>query len=219
MHAYFALVAVALPLAFAAPLQGADLFRRQDNASATEPTCDLSGLQQPANTLTPPTTGLELEIIARGKGTQNYTCADAAAKPVAIGAVASLFNASCTVANGGLGDVQEDAVGKHFFADNTTPEFDIIGIANTQFKKTENMTAPTGAQDVPWLKLDAVGSSSPVKLVYRLNTEGGVAPATCSGQAANSVVTVPYEAEYWVYVDPAQLAARKMKRSLAERQV
>jgi len=210
MHASFAIVAISLPLVLAAPYRlPSNFFRRQDNAS-----CDLASVQQPTNTLTPPTAGFELAIIARGQGTQNYTCADAASKPVAIGAVADLFNASCTVASGGLGGVEEDAVGKHFFPDNTTPEFDIIGLANQRFQKKENMTAPSGPTDVPWLKLDAVGAPSALKLVYRLNTKGGVAPADCAGQA-NSVVTVAYEAEYWVYADPSELAAGKTKRSKA----
>jgi hypothetical protein len=205
MHASFAIVAIALPFAIAAPYRlPRELFRRQDNGS-----CDLSSVQQPTNSLTPPAG------FARGQGTQNYTCADPASKPAAIGAVADLFNASCTVASGGLGGIEEDAVGKHFFADNTTPEFDIIGLADQQFKKVENMTAPTGTGDVPWLKLDAVGNPSPVKVIYRLNTKGGVAPADCAGQQANSVVTVEYEAEYWVYAEPEELAARKMRRSLA----
>lgn len=209
MHASFAIVAAVLPFALAAPYRlPSGLFRRQDNGS-----CDLSSVQQPTNALTPPAANLELALIARGQGTQNYTCADAASKPAAIGAVADLFNASCTVASGGSINVEEDAVGKHFFPDNTTPEFDIIGLGATQFKKVENVTAPQ-ATDVPWLKLEAVGAASVVKQIYRLNTKGGLAPADCGGQEANSVVTVAYEAEYWVYASTEELAARRMKRSL-----
>lgn len=208
MHASLALVAVALPLALAGPLRlPGEMFAPRDDS------CDLTGIQQPSNTMTPPAAGLQLALIARGQGTQNYTCADATSKPASFGALANLFNASCTVASGGLGNVAEEDIGMHFFADATTPEFDIIGLADTQLKKVESMAAPK-ATDVPWLKLDAVaGSTSPVKEIYRLNTAGGVAPADCSGQQPNSVVTVSYSAEYWVYASPEAMAARR-KRSL-----
>ncbi|KAF2675955.1 hypothetical protein K458DRAFT_245330, partial [Lentithecium fluviatile CBS 122367] len=162
--------------------------------------CSLADVQQPTNTMTPPTADLTLALIARGKGTQNYTCADATATPAAFGAVANLFNASCTVASGNLGSISEETIGMHFFADGTTPEFDIIGLGETQAKKVESMAAPQPT-NVPWLRLQAQeqGTTSPVKQIYRLNTVGGVAPADCAGQEANSVVTVSYEAEYWVY--------------------
>ncbi len=47
--------------------------------------------------LPPPTAGLALKHVAIGRGVQNYTCdlANATAVPVSIGAVATLFNASC----------------------------------------------------------------------------------------------------------------------------
>ncbi|KAF2728573.1 hypothetical protein EJ04DRAFT_414596, partial [Polyplosphaeria fusca] len=171
--------------------------RQQDNA-----TCDLATLAQPTNTMTPPTSDLALVLIALGKGTQNYTCASASAAPAAIGAVAQLFNASCAVATNTLGSIAEDAqsIGAHFFVDNTTPDFDIIGLGNTQAKKVESMAAPQ-ATNVPWLKLQAQeqGTNSPVKQIFRLETQGGVAPADCSGQEAGAVVTVVYEAQYWVY--------------------
>lgn len=55
----------------------------------------------PAPTALPaPSFGLTLKHVALGRGTQNYTCdtTNATAIPVANGAVASLFNASCIVA-------------------------------------------------------------------------------------------------------------------------
>ncbi|KAF2256861.1 hypothetical protein BU26DRAFT_387491, partial [Trematosphaeria pertusa] len=163
--------------------------------------CNLADLQQPTNTMTPPSADLELALIALGQGTQNYTCANATSAPAAIGALANLFNASCAVANNALGSVQEDAaIGMHFFVDSTTPDFDIIGLGNTQMKKVESMAAPQ-ATDVPWLRLEAQqqGTTSAVKQVYRLNTVGGVAPTSCDGQTAGSVVTVEYQAQYWIY--------------------
>ncbi|KAL2259596.1 hypothetical protein VTK26DRAFT_6686 [Humicola hyalothermophila] len=64
------------------------------------PTCDLSSVSLPAGAsgLPPPSPGLTLRHIAIGRGTQNYTCANATAEPKATGAVATLFNATCVVA-------------------------------------------------------------------------------------------------------------------------
>jgi len=214
MHSSLFAVALALPLALAAPAPYRlphTIARRQLND-----TCSLADVQQPPNTLTPPQSPNELVLIALGQGTQNYTCADATAAPASIGAVADLFDASCTVAAGAsLGSVTQDAnaVGHHFFVDATTPEFDIIGLGETQLKKVESMAAPQ-ATNIPWLKLDAKSTNTPVRNVYRLNTKGGLAPKDCSGQAPGSVVTVQYEAEYWVYANPDAMAARRRKRSL-----
>lgn len=214
MHSSFAVGAIALPLVLAVPYRLPDeIFRRQNNE-----TCNLKAVQQPANTLTPPVAHLDLVLIALGRGTQNYTCANATATPTAIGAVASLFNASCAVANNAaLGSIAEDAaaIGAHFFVDNTTPEFDIIGLGDTQAKKVESMPAPQ-ATNVPWLRLEAQqqGTTSPVKEIYRLNTQGGVAPATCDLQTPGSTITVDYEAQYWVYACPDEMAKRRKRRSL-----
>jgi hypothetical protein len=212
------IAALALPLALAAPAPHRlpeSVFRRQLND-----TCGLATLQQPPSTLTPPGDHDQLVLIALGQGTQNYTCAGETATPASIGAVAELFNASCAVAQKtSLGSVAEDAnaVGQHFVVDNTTPEFDIIGLGNTQLKKNQSAPAPNAATDVPWLKLNAVNTNTAVRSIYRLNTQGGVAPATCAGQAAGAVVQVQYEAQYWVYACPDAMAARRQKRSPSTR--
>ncbi|KAJ4356235.1 uncharacterized protein N0V89_004265 [Didymosphaeria variabile] len=215
MHPSLFVAAFALPLALAAPapyrLPG-NSFRRQLND-----TCNLANTQQPSSTLTPPGDNNQLVLIALGQGTQNYTCANETATPASIGAVADLFNASCAVAQkASLGSVAEDAnaVGQHFFVDNTTPEFDIIGLGNTQLKKAEAVPAPNAAADVPWLKLDAANTNTAVRSIYRLNTSGGLAPSTCAGQAAGAVVQVAYEAQYWIYISPDAMAARRRRRSL-----
>ncbi|KAK2024706.1 malate dehydrogenase [Colletotrichum zoysiae] len=64
------------------------------------PVCDLSVVKLPKpaiETLGGPGKGLSLAHIAIGRGTQNYTCdtSNATAVPVATGAIATLFNASC----------------------------------------------------------------------------------------------------------------------------
>lgn len=66
-------------------------------AMAISPVCDMSKVQLPSSKLPPPGAGLSLKHVAVGRGTQNYTCEglkDTEA-PVLVGAVATLYNASC----------------------------------------------------------------------------------------------------------------------------
>ncbi|KAJ4381256.1 hypothetical protein N0V86_003605 [Didymella sp. IMI 355093] len=189
----------ALPLAFAAPF-----CTRQNSTTNETASCDLSNVSQPANALTPPSADLRLILIARGEGTQNYTCVTPASAPSAIGAVAELYNASCAITNPTEAQnniVQAAAIGNHFFADLTTPDFNIPGLGNTRSKKVEEVPAPNPSADVKWLRLQAQteGSTSQVKFIYRLNTAGGLAPSNCEGRAAGEVVTVQYQAQYWIY--------------------
>ncbi|KAL5354818.1 hypothetical protein ACLOAV_000909 [Pseudogymnoascus australis] len=66
------------------------------------PLCDLSNAQMPASTepLPAPDAGTSLKHVAIGRGIQNYTCdtTNTTAIPKAIGAVATLYNASCIAA-------------------------------------------------------------------------------------------------------------------------
>ncbi|OHW96665.1 malate dehydrogenase [Colletotrichum incanum] len=67
---------------------------------SSAPVCDLSAAKMPESaikTLGEPRKGLSLTHIAIGRGTQNYTCdiSNVTAVPVATGAIATLFNASC----------------------------------------------------------------------------------------------------------------------------
>jgi hypothetical protein len=213
MHASAIFAAFALaPTVFSMP---SHFYRRCANETAADnstaaPTCDLSNLVQPSSTLKAPSPDMNLVLVALGEGTQNYTCgANLTAAPTAIGAVATLFDASCAMVNSPgastvqLGSIEESAksIGAHFFVDNTTPDFDIIGLGNTQAKKSEDCNAPNPTADVKWLRLTAqvAGSTSSVKEIYRLNTVGGLAPSTCEGKAVGDVVTVEYQAQYWVY--------------------
>ncbi|KAK7525803.1 uncharacterized protein IWZ02DRAFT_374591 [Phyllosticta citriasiana] len=69
--------------------------------------CDISSVTMPlsdASSPTPlpqPAPGLTLSHVAVGRGTQNYTCSGLSAteSPKALGAVATLFNATCAAAN------------------------------------------------------------------------------------------------------------------------
>lgn len=141
------------------------------------PSCDLSKAQQPVapTPLPSPDPSWKLATVAIGRGVQNYTCSLASAdvKPVAIGALANLYNASCLAANypdilsmlpalaleyalpaNPTADFEPSnlpLVGHHYFLSNGTPTFDFtndvlsnpIGVA--KFKKNSNSTAPANA--------------------------------------------------------------------------
>ncbi|RMZ74258.1 malate dehydrogenase [Pyrenophora seminiperda CCB06] len=182
------------------------------NPKLAPASCDLSKVEQPASALQQPTPDMKLALIAIGHGTQNYTCANATAVPVSIGAVAQLFNNTCGLpsntkrdASDAFGTMQESAsasaaIGAHFFLDNTTPDFDVKGLGNTEAAKLQDAPAPNPAKDVRWLRLGPkAGSTSAVKAIYRLNTQGGMAPATCEGKNAGEVLAIEYEAQYWFY--------------------
>ncbi|KAF2010966.1 hypothetical protein BU24DRAFT_444151 [Aaosphaeria arxii CBS 175.79] len=220
------ILAVAPTALFAAPTP-----TKRDLSAATvkllqNGTCDLSELKMPiAPTPLPEPFGLKLAHIAVGRGTQNYTCATASSTdaPKAVGAVASLYNATCSAvrAPAVLADITKLALdhaipkndiaqkllsGHHEFTAAGVPLFllqsDNNNYGYVQAKKNSSSDAPTTATkgtnnlgSVPWLKLDAVEGD--YKAVYRINTAGGVAPKTCEG--ITGAFTVEYAAEYWFY--------------------
>lgn len=123
-----AILAVLAPSTIlAAPTKTTNLQRRTDSKSASSSSltnetfdisvlskiwqqassCDISSVTMPlsdASSPTPlpsPSSGLKLSHVAVGRGTQNYTCSGLAAteSPKALGAVATLFNATCAAAN------------------------------------------------------------------------------------------------------------------------
>ncbi|EMD96203.1 hypothetical protein COCC4DRAFT_29576 [Bipolaris maydis ATCC 48331] len=164
--------------------------------------CNKATLKLPASGLAAPSGNPVL--VALGVGFQNYTCADASSAPTSIGAVAQLFDDTCNVAAHpaiATSDLPAFArIGSHFFRDTTTPDFDVASLGNTILKKAQEVDAPNPASDVKWLRLTAqAGSTSTVKEIYRVQTVGGIAPATCAGKAAGEVITVPYKAQYWFY--------------------
>lgn len=113
--------------------------------------------------------------------------------------------------------------GQHYFSDPKTPVFN-LHTPNHNYgiwfgKKIANVTAPDtavkntglkGEAAVPWLKLQvldvgAQGSDvrqedteAGVKEIYRVNTHGGSAPATCAGKHEGEF-EIDYAAEYWFY--------------------
>ncbi|KAK3685637.1 hypothetical protein B0T22DRAFT_224853 [Podospora appendiculata] len=125
---------------------------QQTRSMAVAPVCDLSKASLPVapSPLPAPGAGLTLKHVAIGRGTQNYTCdlSNATAIPVANGAVATLFNASCiastypdlanalpkvalqfnlTASESSQKLAPSDLAisGKHFFTNLTTPFFNL----------------------------------------------------------------------------------------------
>jgi hypothetical protein len=100
-------------------------------------------------------------------------------------------------------------LGEHFFTNTPfSPEFDLTAVnARLVAKKLANVpapanacTGPNNAGAVDWLLLADNGAAlsyGGINTVYRVETAGGKAPATCAGQ--NGVITVPYATEYWYY--------------------
>jgi hypothetical protein len=171
---------------------------------------------------------LTLKHVAVGRGTQNYTCdtTNATAAPVQIGAMATLFNASCiastypdlitlitkmalqftlTTDETQLGPANLAISGQHFFTNTTTPFFNLdrpsLALGEAPCAKLNSTAAPAdapkgpnGSAAVPWLKLQArAGATGNLEEVYRLETAGGSAPATCGGMPAT--FEVQYSAE------------------------
>jgi hypothetical protein len=171
--------------------------------------------------------GASLQHIAIGRGTQNYTCASSTtdSAPVAAGAIATLFNATCDSARLNdrvLADVTALALnyaiptgpeatqrlsGHHYFTDKKVPMFD-MRTETTNYGYVQALpdvvksAAPKDASPGPnqmgsvaWLKLNAVEGD--YKEVYRVHTAGGAPPKTCEGMG--STFTVEYSAQYWFY--------------------
>ncbi|KAI1111755.1 hypothetical protein F5Y14DRAFT_464336 [Nemania sp. NC0429] len=209
------------------------------------PVCDVSKAKMPtlsASPLPAPLAGLVVKHVAIGRGTQNYTCdtSNATAVPVANGAVATLFNASCVAStypdvlhilprlallfdlpaaskgasafSSKMGPTDLLVSGKHFFTNATTPFFNLdtdrYRIGEAPCSKLNASNAPSdapkgrkGEAAVPWLRLAAnPGATGGIQEVYRVETAGGSAPATCAGQPA--AFEVQYAAEYWFFASP-----------------
>jgi hypothetical protein len=122
--------------------------------------------------LPPPSNGLILKHVAIGRGTQNYTCGtDPTAAPAAVGALATLYNASCVASaypdvlamlprvalqfnltgtnQATLSPSNLQISGHHYFTTVTTPLFDLdtpamsLGIAPAA--KNSSVPAPANA--------------------------------------------------------------------------
>ncbi|KAL3475870.1 hypothetical protein BJX99DRAFT_228765 [Aspergillus californicus] len=194
--------------------------------------CDISSISLPdfASGLPAPTEQSPL-YVALGRGTQNYTCATStsSSEPVAIGAVARLYNATCFAANypemiellpaisyrvslptkesDTLPPINLGLMGHHFF-EGKVPVFNLdttpaqqLGIAKV--KKDADLAAPSNA---------IKGSNGAVSWLYLSATNGTVGDYksvyrvdTAGGGAPTTCdgmpasFTVQYAANYYIY--------------------
>ncbi|GAB7350058.1 hypothetical protein MBLNU459_g0728t1 [Dothideomycetes sp. NU459] len=175
---------------------------------SSTPAIPLNGLPSPS--------GLTLRYIALGLGTQNYTCPNTTTAPIANGALATLYDATAllraapaavstlpALAYSTGSSLSLPTLGHHWFSAAGVPTFDLEAAIPRAFlsaKKVAYVAAPADSvpNSVPWLYLvdDGRGVSVGLKAVYRVETAGGAAPATC---AKVGELTVRYAAEYWFY--------------------
>ncbi|CAI9636412.1 unnamed protein product [Alternaria burnsii] len=199
-------LALAPTTLFAAPTQTVDsiaaLVPRQhlaelpaavyDELRKTNSLCDLSNVALPAapTPLAAPAQGTTLRHIAIGRGTQNYTCASSSSSdvPKAVGAVATLFNATCDAARLNVNtlaqvttlaldyaipnsaEAEQRISGHHQFTAAGVPLFmletDKANYGRVECKVDSKSAAPqaaakgtNGLGSVPWLKLNATVTS------------------------------------------------------------
>jgi hypothetical protein len=166
----------------------------------------------PANLQVP--AGNEAFLLGRGVGTQNYVCQPAAS----LGHVAwTLFTPQATL----LSD-QGEQLTSHFFSPNPF-EFSANPFANGLVRATwvdsrdtssvwaRAISSATVSSDaIPWVLLQTSGvrvgptgggTLAVTTFIQRLNTFGGLAPATgCDGPAdIGNKAFVPYTADYFFY--------------------
>jgi hypothetical protein len=176
-------------------------------------------LPQPAHaqSVTPPPVppGLEVQppsqpfLLGRGVGTQNYVCQPAGP----LGRVNwVLFTPQAT-----LFDDQREQLITHFFSPNPD-EGGIVRVTWQDSRDTSTVwaraiaSATVDSNAIAWLLLQAVGTQpgpsggdtlSETTFIQRLNTRGGLAPATgCDSLPdVGHKQFVPYTADYFFYKD------------------
>jgi hypothetical protein len=150
--------------------------------------------------------GVEPFLIGHGVGTQNYVCA-----PSATGFAFALFTPEAT-----LFTDDGHQLTTHFFSPNPF-EGNLVRATWEDSRDTstvwgkvvqQSQDAPFVAKGaIPWLLVDVVGAIegptggqrlTDTLVIQRVNTQGGVAPATgCSSAAdAGNKAFVPYTADY-----------------------
>ncbi|KAL8775025.1 MAG: hypothetical protein Q9209_000504 [Squamulea sp. 1 TL-2023] len=98
-------------------------------------------------------------------------------------------------------------LGKHIFDAAGVPVFDLGKKGYLKAKKIANIAAPKtackgadgkGDGAIDWLTLTEAPGSTLMKEVYRVETAGGKAPASCGGGAARNI-EVQYATQYWFF--------------------
>jgi hypothetical protein len=147
-------------------------------------------------------------LHASGAGTQDYACIGT---PIDAGADAGdageSFAWTLTGPDAVLSDCHGDTLGHHFASEAgaSAPEWQTTDGTYVIGHKLASYTPDGGAASVPWLLLQAAsqggsGVLSTVTYIQRLDTDGGVAPATgCDVDASGATTTVPYTADYYFF--------------------
>lgn len=145
----------------------------QRRRGAGPPICDLDNAVMPSSNLDAPSAGLTLKHVAIGRGTQNYTCANSSAQatPLAVGAVANLYNATCLAASQpsvltllpnltlqwNLQGSDQSTLyptslllsGQHYFTNLSTPFFNLdispLQLGEAPCSKVQSAPAPAGS--------------------------------------------------------------------------
>jgi Protein of unknown function (DUF3455) len=157
--------------------------------------------------------GHEVFLVGHAVGTQNYACL-----PTATGVAWKPIGPQATLFVDLPRDFQQQ-IATHFLSANP----DENGVARPTWQQSFDSSEVWGALmelsddanfvapgAIPWLLLRVAGralgpeggsSLTQAKFIQRLNTSGGVAPATGCSQAANvgAIALVPYGADYFFY--------------------
>ncbi|HEY7639109.1 MAG TPA: DUF3455 domain-containing protein [Steroidobacteraceae bacterium] len=159
-------------------------------------------------------------LKGRAEGTQNYACS-----PSGTGFAWVLFTPEATLFNGA-----DKEIITHFFDPNPDPSdrnTDARVVANgairaawkhsrdasTVWAKVFGPPVTMRSDSIPWLLLQVVGRQEgpnggdtlfPTTFIQRLNTRGGVAPASGCSQASDvgKKAFIPYTADYFFFLDP-----------------
>lgn len=151
-----------------------------------------------ASGLPPPSPGVSLKHIAIGRGTQNYTCdpGNASAAPKAVGAVATLFNASCLVAANpdlalslsraslhfALAQIETaerlspsdlPVSGRHYFRGDGTPFFD-LDVPDSAWRLGQLPCAKNGSVPAPAADAGEGGAVAWLKLTAKPGATSGL---------------------------------------------
>ncbi|EAU38123.1 predicted protein [Aspergillus terreus NIH2624] len=179
--------------------------------------------------LPPPSNGLHLAYVVVGRGTQNYSCTtgNEEAAPTAVGASATLFDASCLAPKmpeilHSLPPVVADTpsatldfmallvnrvfttsgsglfLGEHYFTSAGVPFFDFrLGGKHSWIAAKKSDSVSAPRKEDVSWLKLTAVDGRGVKEVYRVHTAGGQPPSTCKGQ--EQLFQVEYAAEYWFY--------------------
>ncbi|PYH95234.1 malate dehydrogenase [Aspergillus ellipticus CBS 707.79] len=192
-------------------------------------------LNETATPLPSPSPGLRLKYLAIGRGIQNYTCPTAPAnskdfvaeKPTAVGAVATLYDASCAIGSDQkflhtlpnfLARVMMESIdlaatfagltnptargavlGVHYFTNTSSPFFDFRLGGGTEWINAKKVASvPAPTSNVDVPWLKLdYDVGLGIQEVYRVHTSNGGAPADCDG--LHGPFQIGYAAEYWFY--------------------